>query len=76
MARKNLKVPEPLFNALRDDKPDSMSWPTYLETRCLSDAGVSQPSYDTEELAREVAKQIDYAQIAGQVGEEVEGRLR
>ena len=35
MARKNIKVPEPLFNALRDDKDDTQSWPHYLETECL-----------------------------------------
>ena len=37
MTRKNIKVPEPLFNALRDDKGDSQSWPHYLESECLHD---------------------------------------
>ena len=38
MSRKNIKVPEPLFNALRDDKDDNQSWPHYLESECLHDA--------------------------------------
>ena len=37
MTRKNIKVPEPLFNALRDDKSDNQSWPHYLESECLHD---------------------------------------
>jgi len=28
--RKNIKVPEPLFLALRDDKPDGVTWDYYL----------------------------------------------
>ena len=39
MTRKNIKVPEPLFNALRDDKSDNQSWPHYLESECLHDDG-------------------------------------
>jgi len=35
MGRKNIKIPEPLFNALRDDKGDNQSWPHYLESECL-----------------------------------------
>jgi hypothetical protein len=35
MTRKNLKVPEELFLALRDDKDEQQSWPHYLEQRCL-----------------------------------------
>jgi len=31
---------------------------------------------DTEEVAREVSRQLDYAQLAGKVGDEVEERLR
>lgn len=37
MPRKNLKIPESLFLALRDDKGDNQSWPHYLETECLHD---------------------------------------
>jgi len=33
-------------------------------------------SVDTYELAREVAAKIDYAQLAGQVANELEGRMR
>ena len=35
MSRKNIKVPESLFLALRDDKDDNQSWPHYLESECL-----------------------------------------
>ena len=31
---------------------------------------------DPSELAREVSRQLDYAQLAGKVGDEIEGRLR
>jgi len=31
---------------------------------------------DTDALATEVARQIDYSQLAGHVAEELEGRLR
>lgn len=37
MGRKNIKVPEDLFLALRDDKDDQQSWPHYLEQECLLD---------------------------------------
>lgn len=37
MGRKNIKVPDALFNALRDDKDDTQSWPHYLESECLQD---------------------------------------
>jgi len=30
---------------------------------------------DTEELAREVAKQLDYSQLSGQIASELEGRM-
>jgi len=39
MARKNIKVPEDLFLALRDDKDDQQSWPHYLEEQCLHGDG-------------------------------------
>jgi len=45
MARKNIKVPESLFESLKDDKPDGVTWPDYLEARCLvneRDTDVSQ----------------------------------
>jgi len=76
MTRKNIKVPEALFLALRDDKPDNVTWPNYLEARCLGGEGVSQTSPDAEEIAREVAKKIDYAQLSNAVAEDVVGELR
>jgi len=94
MARKNLKVPEDLFHALRDDKDDGQSWPHYLEEQCLhstesttdvshdrlaeqiADRVATHVTTDTEVLAREVSRQLDYAELATQVGEEVECRMR
>jgi hypothetical protein len=76
MARKNLKVPESLFLALRDDKPDSMTWPTYLETRCLGGEGVSHPSPNPDEIAEAVAERIDYAAIADTTSEQVVRELQ
>jgi len=38
--RKNVKVPEPLFWDLREDKPDELSWPDYLENECLGNGSI------------------------------------
>lgn len=70
MARKNLKVPESLFSALRDDKPDHMSWPAYLETRCLDTDDVSHPS-----PGGEVSEQLDRIESAAQTAEKRTGRI-
>jgi ElaB/YqjD/DUF883 family membrane-anchored ribosome-binding protein len=43
MVRKNIKVPEDLFMALREDKDDQQSWPHYLEEQCLHDATDEMP---------------------------------
>jgi len=67
--RKNIKLPEPLFNALRDDKPDHMSWPTYFETRCLADDDAD--GVDTDALVADLK-----ADLAPAVADEVEARLR
>jgi len=37
---------------------------------------VTLPDDEREAIAREVSRQLDYAQLAGEVGEEVEERLR
>jgi hypothetical protein len=78
--RRNIKLPGPLFNAIRDDKPDSVTWPNYLESRCLTeretDNIAENVQVDTNALAAEVARRIDYSQLAGQVAEELEGRMR
>ena len=54
MARKNLKLPEELFNALRDDKDDEQSWPHYFEEQCLHGGGEAAEVQGFEELARSV----------------------
>jgi len=38
MTRKNIKVPEPLFGRLKDDKGKHRSWPQYLRDQ-LDDGG-------------------------------------
>jgi len=65
--RKNIKLPEPLFNALRDDKSDHMSWPVYFETECLyddEDADVADRLDDIEALAREATQAAQAAERA------------
>ena len=68
--RKNIKLPEPLFNALRDDKPDHMSWPTYFETTCLAPDDDADGA-DTDALVADLK-----ADLAPAVADEVEARLR
>ena len=38
MTRKNIKLKKPLFERLKADKPDTMSWPRYFEEQCLGDS--------------------------------------
>jgi len=59
--RKNIKLPEPLFDRLKADKPDHMKWPAYLEQQCLSDSDVTeateaakQAESNTEEIKRQL----------------------
>jgi len=64
---------------LADDKPENASWSEYLSALHqqqlpeLLDAGTGP---ETDELAREVAATIDYAQLATKVADELEGRMR
>jgi len=37
MTRKNIKVPEPLFDRLKDDKGQHRSWPQYLRDQLDDD---------------------------------------
>jgi len=37
-ARKNIKVPEPLFDRLKDDKGPHRSWPQYFRDQLDEDA--------------------------------------
>jgi hypothetical protein len=62
MARKNLKVPEDLFLALRDDKDDQQSWPHYLEEQCLHGQGgpvaVTLDATERKQIAEDVAEVV------------------
>ena len=72
MARKNIKVPENLFLALRDDKDDEQSWPHYLEQQCLMDGG-DDATVDEEYIIDEIVGRIDdlEATLPRKVGEEL-----
>ena len=62
MARKNLKVPENLFLALKDDKDEQESWPHYLEQQCLHEqdgpVAVTLDATERNKIAEEVAEVI------------------
>ena len=45
--RKNIKLPADLFDALKDDKSDHMSWPVYFEQRCLGDDSGTETSAES-----------------------------
>jgi hypothetical protein len=42
----------------------------------IADRVAQHTTRDTEAMAREVARQLDYAELASQVGSELEGRMR
>jgi len=77
MGRKNLKVPEDLFMALRDDKDDQQSWPHYLEEQCLLDEAETPAADD---IAHEFALAFPYDDVAERTAkktaDELEGRHR
>jgi len=61
MTRKNIKLPEPLFDSLKADKPDHMNWPTYLEQQCLTDNTenlTTTVEVDAEEVVDELKEAI------------------
>ena len=43
MTRKNIKLKKPLFERLKADKPDTMSWPRYFEEQCLEASPDAEP---------------------------------
>jgi len=52
MTRKNIKVPEPLFDRLKDDKGRHRSWPQYLRDQLDDDedmGGVESSLQEIEE---------------------------
>ena len=76
MSRKNIKVPEPLFNALRDDKDDNQSWPHYLETECLHDTSTGDVDVDAIADAVAVRNMTLDADERTKIAREVAGELR
>ena len=77
MTRKNIKVPEPLFNALRDDKDDSQSWPHYLETECLHENdGHENPFTEVRERLNRIEAAAKEATQAAQAAERATEELQ
>ena len=75
MGRKNIKVPEPLFNALRDDKDDTQSWPHYLETECLHDTRGAIGADEYNELLERLDDVEDAANAAEEKANKIENDL-
>lgn len=72
MTRKNIKVPEPLFNALRDDKDDNQSWPHYLESECIHDADEGDMADRLDRIESAVKEATNAAQNAERAAEELQ----
>ena len=82
-----IRVSTDAKEAAESAKRDGETWDDYIR-RCTENPpeirefvesanGDSVTSdVDPSELAREVSRQLDYAQLAGKVGDEIEGRLR
>lgn len=58
MARKNIKVPEDLFQDLRDDKGDNQSWPHYLEQQCLHEDDIPPGLLEVQEVTEDGLAEI------------------
>ena len=82
-----IKIPKDEYEQHNERrKANGQTWAEYIDGQAPERIGNLEPlggevpefdaSIDTDELAREVARQIDYAQLAGQVADEVEGRMR
>jgi len=69
---------EIMADGLAADRGELEDVPEDLATDILDTIGaeVGGPAVDDSEIAREVARQIDYAQLAGEVAKELEGRMR
>lgn len=79
MARKNIKVPEDLFLAMRDDKDDQQSWPHYLEENCLHDDGEIPPAHlEIQELTEEELQTVreKLERLPARTADELERRMR
>lgn len=82
MSQTTITVDETAKDLLESGKPDGVTWTDYLLT--LADEADNPGEAiaeqldvpDTDEFARDVARHIDYAQIAGQVAGEIEERMR
>ena len=88
---KTLRVPPEAYDEAKAQKEEhNRTWgeqlvcdnPTTTEVidvdALIDDLGAQAggPQVDDSKLAREVSRQIDYAQLANAVADEVEGRLR
>lgn len=65
-----IRVRKSAKQAAEQRKPDGMTWSEYVASEEYA------PVANTEELAREVARQLDYAEISTLVANEVEALRR
>ena len=82
-----IRVEQTAKDTAEEHKEEGETWSDYIR-RCTENPpevkefvesanGDSVTSdVDPSEIAREVSRQLDYAQLAGKVGDEIEGRLR
>ena len=82
-----IRISKDAREAAEAAKRDGETWDDYIR-RCTDNPpemrefveshncdGVTS-GVNSSEIAREVSRQLDYAQLAGKVGDEIEGRLR
>ena len=70
-----IKIPAPAYEHHNERRKEmGQTWEQYINGQAPEVSNNAE--VDTNELAREVAAQLDYAQIAGQTAGELEGRLR
>lgn len=74
--RTTINVSKEARDVAREAKRDGETWGDYLR-RCADVDTASTPGdMDAEALANELARRLDYAELANMTAEELEARLR
>jgi len=69
-----IKLPRSEYERHNEErKKNKQTWAEYIDGQAPVR---NNAEVDVEEIASEVSRQIDYAQLAGQVASELEGRMR
>ena len=68
--RANIKVPREVYERHKERKPAGQTWGEYL------DGEAPETGVDTDELAREVSRQVDYAELADKTAAKIVRELR